>query len=198
MSRLFLVVVACVALLLVPLIAGLTMSLVFFGFLAAIVLVAWIVSKITGARTTYLDEWKFNDGETVVWRDDRADVITIASIGRAAVTRPLRLHGSSVVVTNQRVIVANMTLFSKRRIVTYVLYPGTAPDEQSKRLDGGLLTRGFTTYAIQPDAMALHAKERFHPSYVALKPVANVGPSLNVAEIRVYTDSFESFRLPGT
>lgn len=46
-----------------------------------------------------------------------------------------------MIVTNRRVILANKT-FTGKKMVQNVLYPGAAPDGQSKHIGGGLLTRG--------------------------------------------------------
>jgi hypothetical protein len=104
-----------------------------------IALVGWIVSKVKGSHAFFIQSWQFDDGETILWRDDAADVAVIPKLGEAVSMTPARLHGWPVVVTNSRVIIGNKTLTGKA-MVQYALYPGVAPDGQSKHLDGGLLS----------------------------------------------------------
>ena len=141
-----------------------------------------------------LEDWKFNDGETTIWRDDSADVGMIPKAVKAAVTRPPRVHRWSVVVTNQRIITGNKTLRSGKHMVKYVLYPGAAPGGDSKRLDGRLFTTGYETLVIQPDVMMPHVDQK-HP-YIELRPAPDETSSVNLSEVRIYTDLIEGFRLP--
>ena len=167
--------------------------LFFLLALAAIVAIGVIVSKLNGSHTWPLATWKFNDGETVLWRDNAADVATIPKTGQAVVTQPPRLHRWTVIVTNQRLIVADKDLRGDS-LVKYVLYPGTAPGSDSKRSDGGLFSTGYETIVIQPGVVAPHL-DGDHP-YVALKPAPDEPSSINLSEIRIYTDLGKTFRLP--
>lgn len=171
-----------------------TSFLIFLAVCAGIVLVAWIVTKVNGSHAWMLEDWKFNDGETTIWRDDSADVGMIPKAVKAAVTRPPRVHRWSVVVTNQRIITGNKTLRSGKHMVKYVLYPGAAPGGDSKRLDGRLFTTGYETLVIQPDVMMPHVDQK-HP-YIELRPAPDETSSVNLSEVRIYTDLIEGFRLP--
>lgn len=167
----------------------------FIAACAAIVTFGWIVSKITGSRAWFIEDGVFDPGETAIWRDDKADVLVVPRLGQAVIMQPMRLHRWPVVVTNRRILIAQKT-FTGRRMVRYVLYPGTAPDGQSKRLGGGLLKRGYQTLVIQPGVATPHPNSRFQKPYVALAPVSAEASSFNIAEIRIYTDSLASFCLP--
>ena len=157
--------------------------LIFVSACAMIVVIAWLVSKLTGAHARYLDHWNFDDGETTMWRDDRADVAIIMRQGQtASLVRILRLHRWSVIVTNQRVMIACKTL-SGRRMVKYVLHLGRALDDQSQRLGGGLLTRGYTTIVM--DREVLKAPNN---AWVALRPLASAKATASLAELRIYTE----------
>jgi hypothetical protein len=171
-----------------------TSLLIFLAVCAGIVLVAWIVTKVNGAHAWMLEDWDFNDGETVLWRDDSADVGMIPRAVQAVVTRPVRVHRWCVVVTNQRIIMGNKTLRSGKHMVKYVLYPGAAPGGDSKRLDGGLFKTGYETLVIQPGVEMPNQDQR--QPYVALQPAPDETSSVNLAEVRIYTDLIESFRLP--
>ena len=117
----------------------------------AIALAGWIISKVKGSHAFFIESWQFDDGETILWRDDAADVVVVPKLGQAVSMTPARLHRWPVVVTNSRVIIGNKTLTGKA-MVQYVLYPTVAPDDQSNHLDGGLLSRGYSTVVIEPDA----------------------------------------------
>jgi hypothetical protein len=166
-----------------------TSIIIFLGVLAAIALGGWIVSKITGSRAWFIETWPYDAGETIVWREDRADVVTVPKFGQAVSMRPIRAHRWSAVVTNRRVLLGNKT-FTGKQMVKYVLWPGPAPDDHSKRADGGLFTVGYSTVVIAPGGLTVH------DAYVALTPLASEPSSVNLSEIRIYTDSASDFRLP--
>ncbi len=169
--------------------------LAFVAICLTIVLVAWIISKITGAHAYYIESWHYDEGETIVWRDDAADVVMIPKFGQAVIMTPLRLHRWPVVVTNHRIIIGDKT-FRGRQMVKYVLWPNASPDDQSKRQDGGLFSRGYSTLVIGPEAKHPMLDHGGQPPYVALIPKASEPSSINLAEIRIYSDSIASFRLP--
>lgn len=159
--------------------------------LTAIVLTGWIVSKVTGSKMWPLDDWKYDDGETIVWRDDAADVAAIPTMGQAVVMRPARLHRWKVVVTDRRILAANKALGGKH-VVTYVLYPGPGAGDAANKLGGGLLTTGYQTIVIKPGVANRYTDQ----GYVALQPDPASASSTNLAEIRVYTDQLATFPLP--
>ncbi|HVO31033.1 MAG TPA: hypothetical protein VMV18_09865 [bacterium] len=167
---------------------------IFLAALAGIALLGWIVSKVTGSHAYLLEDWKFNDGESVVWRDDAADVTLIPKLGQAVNMTPIRLHRWSVVVTNQRVIAANKAAFGGKHMVMQVLYPGAAPGGDSKKIDGGLLTTGYQTLVIEPSGMKAHLDSK--PPYIELTPKDSEPSSTNLSEVRIYTESGATFRLP--
>ena len=169
-----------------------TSVLIFVAACVGIVALGWIVSKVTGSKATFLDTWAFEPGESVLWRDDRADLVIVPRLGGAVSMRPIRLHRWAVVVTNRRVLLGNRT-FGGRRMVRYVLEVGAATEADTQRLDGGLLTRGYTALAIAAN-VAPHLDAR--PPYVALAPLPGVPSSANLAELRLYTDRGADFKLP--
>ena len=171
-----------------------TSFLILIAACVAIAATGWIISKVTGSHAWDIDDWQFGDGETVLWRDDAAEVGVIPKLGQAVSITPARLHRWTAIVTNERILLANKT-FTGKRMVQYVLYPGAAPDAQSKRVDGGLLTRGYTTVVIEPGVVHAHLDEGIRYPYVALVPRSGERSSLNIAEVRIYTDQGASFRL---
>jgi hypothetical protein len=166
--------------------------LIFLGACAAIVALGWIVSKATGSTASFLDTWAYASGETVLWRDDRADLVIVPRLGGAVSLRPVRLHRWAAVVTTRRILLGNRT-FGGRQMVRYVLEVGVTTEDDAQRLDGGLLTRGYSTLAIAAN-VAPHLDAR--PPYVALTPLSAVPSSANVAELRLYTDQGATFTLP--
>ena len=171
-----------------------TAVILFVAACGAIVIVGWIVSKAKGSRAFFIESWQFDHGETILWRDDAADVVVIPKLGQAVSMTPARLHRWPVVVTNSRVIVGNKTL-TGRAMVKYVLYPTVAPDDQSRHLDGGLLSRGYSTVVIEPEVEREHLGEDVRHPYVSLTPVDGERSSANISHIRIYTDLGATFRL---
>jgi hypothetical protein len=168
--------------------------LLFVAACGAIVIFGWIVSKARGSHASFIESWNFDDGETILWRDDAADVAVIPKLGQAVSMTPARLHRWPVVVTNARVIIGNKTLTGKA-MVTYVLYPTVAPDGESKHLDGGLLSRGYSTVVIEPEVERDHLGDTVRHPYVSLIPVDGERSSTNISRIRIYTDLGATFRL---
>ena len=136
-----------------------TAVLLFVAACGVIAIVGWIVSKATGSHAFFVESWQFDDGETILWRDDAADVAVIPKLGQAVSMTPARLHRWPVVVTNSRVIIGNKTLTGKA-MVKYVLYTTVAPDGESKHLDGGLLSRGYSTVVIEHEVERDHLRRR--------------------------------------
>ena len=58
-----------------------TAVLLFAAACGAIVIGGWIVSKVKGSHAFYIESWDFADGETILWRDDDADVAVIPKLG---------------------------------------------------------------------------------------------------------------------
>jgi hypothetical protein len=168
-------------------------TLIFAAACACLVLTGLIVSKLTGSRAYYIEDWKFDPGENTLWRDDGADSYLITKQAQAQGTLG-RLRRGFVVVTNQRILIGTMPLFGKKRMVQYVLYPAKSPDGQSALLDGGLLSKGYQTIVFQPGVVQRHLEEKM--PYVDLTPMSGEASSTNVATIRVFTDLGATFRLP--
>jgi hypothetical protein len=166
-------------------------ALWFVCALAAIVLLGWSVKRRTGSRTWTLDDWVYTDGEHVVWRDDDADIAKIPMLGKAVFTSPARLHRWQVVATNERVILAEKA-FGGKHIVMMVLQPGRAASADSKKIGGGLFTTGYETIVVLPGDVTRHVEE----GYLVVKPDPAEPSSANLAEIRIYTERAETFRLP--
>lgn len=167
------------------------------GVWAALFAGAWLISRWTGGRPHYLETWRFEPDETVVWRDDRADVFILTTFARPAIARPLRLHRARVIVTTRCIIVAMSELFTGRQRVVYLLHPGAAPAGADTGPFGGEFKTGYRSLVVQAGIMDVRAGEAMQPSpYIALKPDRSVPSSFNCAEFRIYTDLHESFRLP--
>jgi hypothetical protein len=171
-----------------------TAVLLFVVACCAIALVGWIVSKAKGSRAFFIESWHYDDGETILWRDDAADVAVIPKLGQAASMTPARLHRWPVVVTSSRVIIGNKTLTGKA-MVRYVLYPTVAPDGQSSHLDGGLLSRGYATVVIEPEVGRDHLDGDVRHPYLSLTPIDGERSSTNISHIRIYTELGATFRL---
>ena len=169
--------------------------LFFFAFLAGMVLIAWIVSKLTGSHVYYLADWKYDADETILWRDDEADAVTLAKTGQALFMTFPRLHRSNVVVTNKRIIVAKKAAFTKRPLVMSVMWPHPSADGQSDKLGGGVLTVGYETFAYVADSLELTTNRSKHPC-IELKPMDGQASSTNISRFLIFTDKADSFQLP--
>ena len=89
-------------------------------------------------------------------------------------------------------IIGNKTLTGKA-MVKYVLYQNLAPDGQSMHLDGGLLSRGYSTVVIEPEVGRDHLGDEVRHPYVSLTPVEGERSSTNISRFRIYTDLGATF-----
>ncbi|HEY4160147.1 MAG TPA: hypothetical protein VGM29_18670 [Polyangiaceae bacterium] len=168
--------------------------LVFVACLAGLVLVAFIVSRITGARAAYIESFTLEAGERVLWEDPLADAYPIP-IRRALITSYRRSRRWVVRVTDRRIIVGCKALFSAKHMIMHVLYPSDRafPDE-ANHVGGGLLTRGYQTFVFERASMA---RTSSNPNaFVDVSLSAALPSSTNLSAFRIYSDRLESFCLP--
>jgi hypothetical protein len=86
-------------------------------------------------------------------------------------------------------------LFTRQRMVLYVLTPTRPAGGQSDGLGGGLLTVGYRALVYRPEAVERHASDS--KPFLEL-PLARDVASSNLAAVRVFTDEVNAARLPGT
>src|SRR5687768_2937025 len=127
--------------------------LIFVGALAAIVAIAFIVSRMTGARSHYIEDWKPDAGERLLFEDREADTYPVMKAGEAAFTTYGRPRRGFVLVTNRRILAGQRVLFGKKSVIQYMIYPEQARAADSGKLGGGLLTRGYQTLLLERDGI---------------------------------------------
>ena len=168
--------------------------LIFIGALAAIVALAFTVSRVTGARSHYIEDWKADPGEQVLFEDREADTYLVPALGQAVFTTYGRPRRGFVLVTNRRIIAGQRVLFGKRSVIQYMIYPERAQVEDSQKLGGGLLHRGFQSLLLKPGA--IQRMTDGPKPFVLLTPSPAARSSFNVEAIRIYTDHAARFPLP--
>ncbi|HEY4104166.1 MAG TPA: hypothetical protein VGM44_09750 [Polyangiaceae bacterium] len=167
--------------------------LLFIGFLAAMLLVGWVVKKITGAKAYFVETFPLEMGERVLWEDALADAYPIPS-RQALYVSYRRLTRSMVKVTNCRIIVGAKALFRAEHMVLHVLYPADRQyPEQAKSLGGGLLSVGYQALVFDPASIVKQMSEK--PPYIELALDQDVPSSVNLRAYRIYTDAIDTFGL---
>jgi hypothetical protein len=169
-------------------------ALIFVGFLAALVLVAFVVSRITGARPHFLEDWKPEPGESILFEDREADTYLVPALGQARFVSYARPRRGFVLVTSRRILAGTRPLFSKRLMIQHVIYVGEAPGPEAGSLGGGLLTKGYQTLVVERDAIQRLVQDV--KPYVLLTPASAAASSFNLQAIRIYTDAAADFPLP--
>ena len=165
--------------------------LIFLAAIGAIVALAFIVSRITGARAHYLDDWKAEEGEQILFDDRQADTYLLPKLGQAKYNSYARLKRGFVIVTNRRILAGTRPAFTKRWMIQYMMYAERAPGDASDAIGGGLLTRGYQTFVVEPGSLRKEAEQG--RAFVELTPSPAAASSLNLAAIRIYTDEAASF-----
>jgi hypothetical protein len=167
--------------------------LIFLGALVGLVGIAVTVNTVRGVRAHYLDDWRPEEGERTLFRDEEADTV-IVCVNRATFVSYARPRRGIVIVTNKRILAGTRVLFGRKRMLEYVMYTGSAPDEYSAMIDGGLFTVGYRTLVFLPDAIERVTSGK--KPYVELKPSPSERSSINIDFIRIYTDRAQSFPVP--
>lgn len=168
--------------------------LAFLGCLGGIVLLGFVVSRLTGARAQFLENFPLEPGERLLWEDLSADGYPV-STHTALLVSYRRGRRGAVRVTNRRILSGTKPLFGSRHMITHVLYPSdrALPDE-ADRVGGGLLTRGYRSFVFERASRVAHMAER--APFVELRLDPTRASSLNVSCYRIYTDAIATFRLP--
>jgi hypothetical protein len=164
--------------------------LLFLGALVAIVAVAFTVNKIRGVRAHYIEDWAPEEGEHILFRDMEADTY-IVLVNRALFVSYARPRRGAVIVTDKRIVAATKALFVRKKMILYMLYGGSEPGPYSEMIDGGLFTCGYQNFVYLPDSIERVTDEK--KPYVVLKPSPSARSSINVDEIRIYTDNAALF-----
>ena len=169
-------------------------ALIFLGILVAFVVVAFVVSRITGARNHYLENWKPDEGEQVLFDDRQADTYLVPKVSRSNYNYFSRPRRGFVLVTDRRLLAGTKPLFSKRQMIQYVMYVGSAPDPAADSFGGGLLTRGYQTLVLDPEAFQRVMQDG--KPYIVATPSPEAASSFNLKAIRIYTDHAAGMPLP--
>jgi len=175
-----------------------TTFLVFLGAIAGIVLLAVVVSRITGARCHYLDAWTPDPGEHILFDDRQVRIVIMLQRRRGNANYPRKMYivhpRAFALVTDRRILAGQRPLFSKRFLIEYMMYPGQARDGDARKIGGGVLARGYSTYAFVPGAVRRVANES--QPFVELTPSPDPASPVNLETIRIYTDRAVSFPMP--
>jgi hypothetical protein len=168
--------------------------LVFFCFLAGMVIVGKVVSKITGSKAYYLESFPLEEGERILWQDMAADAYPIPT-RRALIVTYRRARRGAVRVTNRRIIAGTKTLFGANHVVQHVLYPSDrAYPSEANAIGGGLLTRGFQVLVFERLKVVVHASETTPFADLSLDQA--LSSSLNLERYRIYSDAIQAFCIP--
>jgi hypothetical protein len=168
--------------------------LIFICLLAGMVLVAFVVSRVSGARAQYLETFALAPGERVLWDDLAADAYKIAP-QRALVTSYRRSRRRAVRVTNLRILAACTPLFGNKHLIEHLLYPSDRPfPEEANGVTGGLFTRGYTTLVFERGGVA--KEQSPSPQFIDLLLSPNIPSSINTLAFRIYSDRCDTFCLP--
>ncbi|HEY4370474.1 MAG TPA: hypothetical protein VGN52_00925 [Burkholderiales bacterium] len=164
----------------------------FLGALAAIVIFAMVVNRLTGTKAQYLETLQLQADEQEWWRDAEADFATVPRTGRAAVMTYSRLRRHTVLWTDRRVVIAQKALGSARHMITHQIHfvRGRETPAAADEAFGGFYGRGFETIAAAGHAFA----EVNGKPCVRIQPTAAGGGALNLDEALVFSDHLEMLR----
>ena len=136
--------------------------LYFLGCLAGIVLFALVVNRLTGTRAHYIETFRPEPPEHVLWRGERADVHVVPR-RRALFTSFARLRRDTLLLTDKRLVCGRRTLLGKRHMIQIEVFfdPALPSAERAVRLDAGFWGGGFQTVVVSSqDGIALKTDAR--------------------------------------
>jgi hypothetical protein len=164
-----------------------TTLLIFVGVLVAIVVVAFVVNRARGVTAHYLDAWQPEPGEQRQFEDPAADFYAVPRMGQAKVMSFARMHRTSAVLTDVRLVIGKKALMSKRYMITHVIHldHGDAAAAELAQLTGGQFTKGFITYSARPDRMSVEADGEKAYLRIVPEPTASAA---TIEHCRLYSD----------
>lgn len=168
--------------------------LIFLAALAGIIVFALIFSKVKGANVHYLEDWRPEAGERILFEDRQAYTYLLDDADTPALMLLPRPKRGFVTVTDRRILTGQRPLFSRRFLIEYVMYSAGSPEGQVDPSFGGQLKRGYRTLMLEP--------KRIHRAIGATRPYVDLTPSpatataFDVEAIRIYTDKAGSFPTP--
>lgn len=161
--------------------------LIFVGGILALVLLALIFNKIKGVRGRYTDQLELAPGEQISREDDAADFHVVPKFGQAAIMSFGRLKRTHAIVTNRRIVIGQKPLFSKRHLITHMLYFSAEPEVETALggLTGGLYSLGYTVLQVDRDRILSEMDGK--------KPYWKIPPSpttsaTNIEHARLYSE----------
>lgn len=164
-----------------------TSFLIFLAALAGIVIVAVVVNKIKGAKALYIETGTLVAGEALRFEDKDADFYTVTVLGQAKLMTFGRLARAHALITNQRIIIGQKTLFGGKYMITNMFYydAASAPAGVLDELMGGQLSLGYLVRLIDRtnSSQEIDGEKR----YVKIIPQATASAT-NVAHCRLYTE----------
>ena len=157
-----------------------TAILIFLGFLAALVAFAFIWAKVSGVSGLMLEDWKPDEGETVLFEDRDVRLLLTPHMGEGSDLRP----NAFVVVTNRRLLAGQRPLFGRGSMIGFIIYVGRAPGTDADGITGGMFQRGYKTLVVEPIVERVVDGKK---PYVEMTPSASAASSFNLKTFRIYT-----------
>jgi hypothetical protein len=168
--------------------------LTFVACLAGIVLFGFVISKLNGTKSQYLETFPLEASERVLWEDLAADSYLLLS-ARALRVSYRRWNRNAVRVTNTRIISGSKGLFGPKHVILHVLYPSDRRyPEEANTLTGGFFKFGYKVLVFERASAQPLSKDGKAFFELILSP--SVGSSANAASFRIYSDALQTFALP--
>jgi len=167
--------------------------LIFVCFLGGMVSVAFVVSRITGARAQFIESFPLEPGERTLWEDMEADAWPVLT-HRALIQTYPRLRRGAVRVTNQRILCGTRALFSQKHMIEHVLYPSDRPfPDAANGITGGTLKNAYKTLVFERASLARNSDKY---AFVEVMLDQRIASSLNLIKFRIYSEKLDLFALP--
>lgn len=163
--------------------------LIFAIALLSIVLIALIINFVTGTKAHYIDDFKPEPGESILWQDKKADAYLVPVFGRAFLTSYARMKWFTVIVTNRRIIAAQKVLFGSKRLIRFeVVFDGLAAVKSPEIF----YPRGYLL--IQAERSGVDFGTQNDKPAMKIEPVPHSRDKNNVATVLIFSDELESLK----
>ena len=165
--------------------SGTTSILVFLGFMVGMVAFAMIRAKMSGVTGMFLEDWKPEAGEEILFEDRQARFLLTPHMGKGDL-RP----NAFIVVTNRRILAGQRPLYGSGSMITHMLYVGRAPGAGADSIGGGLFQQGYQTLVVDREVERVLDSRK---PYVELSLSPSAASSFNTKSFRIYTAKASSF-----
>lgn len=162
-----------------------------FIVVSVFVIAATIYIMKARKRASYMHDLQLFEGERITYENQAADFYAVPYHGKATFTSYARRRNTQIMITDFRIIVAPRMLFSKKYLITHMLWfkPTEEATQEALRISGGLFTVGYLNFLInKKNIQVKQVKQDKKHDYLEILP-EKTKSAINTQSFRLYADN---------